>query len=265
MPMPRRLFVLAFLAAGCASEPAPSPSAAPEAPAAVLATKADSVAFRVVEASGGLAAWNALPVLRFDFGAEREGQQQVAARHYWDKMGNRYRVEWPGGEDSTYIAIFTAWPDSGRVFLNGTPLDGAAGEAAMENAKERTINDTYWLLAPLKLFDEGVTRTYVPDSSTAATDVIRLSFDGVGMTPGDQYWLYVDRESGQLRRWTFVLQDNPRPRSFDWTAYHQLNGPGGPVRLSARKQNDAVAILTDQLRAPATADSTLFTDPQPRL
>lgn len=255
---------LLLLATGCVSEPQPgAPTPAPER--VQLLNKADSVAHRVVEASGGFEAWEALPVLRFDFGVEREGRQQVAARHYWDKAGNRYRVEWPGGEDSTYVAIFSSWPDSARAFVNGEPLIEAEGEAAVTRAKERTINDTYWLLAPLKLFDEGVTRTYVPDSSDATTDVIRLAFDGVGLTPGDQYWLSVDKASGQLRRWTFVLQDRPAPRSLDWTAYHQLDGPSGPVRLSARKQGEDFAILTDQLLAPPTADSTLFTDPQPRL
>ena len=259
----RAVLPLLLLATGCAPEPPPPPDA--EAERLPLVNRADSVAFRMVEASGGFAAWEALPVLRFDFGIEREGQQQVAARHYWDKAGGRYRVEWPGGPDSTYVAVFSAWPDSARAFLNGAALDGPAGEAAVERATSRTINDTYWLLAPLKLFDEGVTRTYVPDSSDATTDVIQLAFDNVGLTPGDRYWLFVDRASGQLRRWTFALQDDPRPRSFDWTAYHELSGPGGPVRLSARKQNDAVAILTDQLVAPAAADSSLFTDPQPRL
>lgn len=232
-----------------------------------LRTKADSVALQAVAASGGFDAWHALPALRFDFALESAGQQRVAARHYWDKQQNRYRVEWPGGEDSTYVALFTAWPDSGRAYLNGAPLDGEAGAEAMETARSRTINDTYWLLAPLKLFDEGVTRTYIPDSSDAATDVIRLSFDGVGLTPGDQYWLFIDKASGRLTRWTFVLEGNPTPRSYDWTAYRTLQGPQGRVLLSARKQATGAprAVLTDNLIAPANVDSTLFTDPQPRL
>ena len=265
--MKRIALLLPLLAIGCANEPTPPPASEPdtESFAVPLETRADSVAFRLVEASGGFEAWNALPVLRFEYGFERDGQQQVAARHYWDKHHNRYCVEWPGGEDSTYVGIFSAWPDSGQVYVNGTLLDGDAGEAALATAHRRTINDTYWLLAPLKVFDDGVTRSYVPDSSSATTDVIKLSFSNVGLTPGDQYWLSVDRESGRLRQWTFVLEGNPRPLSFKWTDYYQLNGPAGPVLLSRRKERADGATLTDQLRALATADSTLFTDPQPRL
>ena len=255
-----RLFPLAvlLLALGCADAPAPAP---PSEPAAVpLATKADSVAYRVIEASGGLDAWHALPVLRFEFAVEREGQRRLAARHYWDKTGNRYRVEWPGGEDSTVVAIFSAWPDSGRAFAGGVPLEGEAGAEAMAAARRRTINDTYWLLAPLKLFDPGVSRTYVPDSSDAATDVIRLAFDGVGLTPGDQYWLFVDKATGRLQRWTFVLQGNPTPRSYTWTAYEPLDGPRGTVHLATRKQavGSAAATLgvpnSPGVTAGATAD-----------
>ena len=253
---------------GCADAPPSNAPAGmePQQPVA-LENRADSIAYRAVEASGGFDAWHALPALRFEFGIEREGQQQIAARHYWDKIGNRYRVEWPGAGDTTYVALFSAWPDSATVYAAGEPLTGVAAEEAIATAERRTINDTYWLLAPLKLFDPGVTRTYVPDSSDATHDAIRLSFDDVGMTPGDQYWLFIDKETGRLTRWTFVLEANPTPRSFEWTAYQTLQGPAGPIYLSARKEATAapVAILTQALQAPATVDSTLFTDPTPRL
>jgi hypothetical protein len=262
-------FVLAFCTLlGCADTPdAPAAETEPVAAPVPLDTRADSIAYRAVEASGGFDAWHALPALRFEFGIEREGQQQIAARHYWDKARDRYRVEWPGAGDTTYVALFSAWPDSATVYAAGEPLIGAAAEEALATAQRRTINDTYWLLAPLKLFDPGVTRTYVPDSSDAMHDAIRLSFDNVGITPGDQYWLFIDTETGRLTRWTFVLEADPTPRSFDWTAYQTLQGPAGPVYLSARKEATAapVAILTQALQAPATVDSTLFTDPTPRL
>jgi len=252
---------------GCADTPPPNTPADLEPPPVALETRADSIAYRTVEASGGLRAWNELPALRFEFGIEREGQQQIAARHYWDKAQNRYRVEWPGAGDTTYVALFSSWPDSATVYAAGEPLTGAAAEEALATAERRTINDTYWLLAPLKLFDPGVTRTYVPDSSDATHDAIRLAFDGVGITPGDQYWLFIDKETGRLTRWTFLLENDTAPRSFEWTAYQTLQSPGGSVSLSARKEATAapVAILTQALQAPASVDSTLFTDPMPRL
>ncbi|MDX1531372.1 MAG: hypothetical protein R3362_07590 [Rhodothermales bacterium] len=271
--MHRLLSLLVLLGVGCASEtdplepretPEPAAPAIPVAP--TLETRADSVAWRIVEASGGLAAWEALPGLRFDFGVERDGQQQIAARHLWDKRTGRYRVEWPADEAGTYVGLFSAWPDSVRVYFDGQRV---ADPALETEARRRTINDQYWLLAPLKLFDPGVTRTAAPDSSDAATDAIRLSFDDVGMTPGDQYWLFADRETGQLVRWTFLLQDDATgtPRSFRWTGYASLQGPAGPVSLATRKESTGgpVAILTDRLGPIDAPDASVFTDPQPRL
>ncbi len=260
-----RVLALALLLAGCAEPPTPE-AVQPAAPAVPLATKADSVAMRVVDASGGFEAWQALPALRFSFGIEQGDVRRTAGRHVWDKQHGRYRVEWPGGEDSTYVALFTDWPREGRVYLNGTLLADEAGTAAMETARSRTINDTYWLAAPFKLFDPGVTRTFEPDSSDAMTDAIRLDFDRVGLTPGDRYWLFADRASGRLERWTFVLEGDTVPRSSRWTAYRTLSN-AHPVVLSTRKEvvGTPVAILTDELQAPAALDSTWFTDPQPRL
>jgi hypothetical protein len=265
------LALLFFGLIGCTD----SPDAPPANPAATsaggapvpLENRADSIAFRIAEASGGFAAWRALPALRFEFGVERGGQQQVSGRHYWGKAQDRYRVEWPGGGDTVYVALFSAWPDSATVYADGTPLTGAAADEALATAQRRTINDTYWLAAPLKLFDPGVTRTYAPDSSDATHDAIRLSFDGVGITPGDQYWLFADKETGRLTRWTFLLESDTAPRSFEWTAYQTLQGPGGPVYLSARKElpSAPVAILTGGLQTPSRVDSTMFTDPTPRL
>jgi hypothetical protein len=49
----------------------------------------------------------------------------------------------------------------------------------------------------LKLQDPGVNLTYVkteqlPNGTTA--DILQLTFNAVGVTPENKYWLYVDKE-----------------------------------------------------------------------
>jgi hypothetical protein len=49
---------------------------------------------------------------------------------------------------------------------------------------------------PWKLQDPGVNLTYVkteqlPNGTTA--DILQLTFNAVGVTPENKYWLYVDR------------------------------------------------------------------------
>lgn len=261
----RRLLPLLIVLAACETAPRPETHAEPRSPA-------DSLAHRLATASGA-EAWEQLPALRFSFGFERDGAVTYAAHHLWDRQRGRYRVEWPGGApgDSVYVAIFDHWPDSVRVYRGGAAVDRIGDAPAGDIARRRSINDSYWLLAPLKVFDEGVRRTHAADSATTTHDVLHLTFDGVGLTPGDQYWLFVNRESGLLERWTFLLQGAETSRSFRWNGYEELStgapAGNGVIRLSTRKEAEHApqTVLTDRLHTLRQPGDDWFTDPRPRL
>ncbi len=267
-----RLFVYSVLlaaAAGCApDENGPQADSAAAMPP--LETRADSVAMQVYETMGGPAAWAALPYLRFNFGFERDGTQEVGRRHLWNRKTGAYRLEWTQGADSAYVALFNVDTREGQVYLNGAPLDSAANAERLQGAYSGFINDTYWLFAPVKMMDPGVERTYVADSSGADTDVIQLSFQNVGLTPGDRYWMYVDRETGRVYRWAFILQNMPPEgpaRAFDWTGYEAFETPAGVIYMASRKEavGQPFALLTNAIETPAEVPQDLFSDPTPRL
>lgn len=281
--MPRRLRVIAstmlsvalVFIVGCggqqesASVPRPS-----------LETRADSVAMQLYDAHGGPEAWASVPYLRFDFGVERGGETQVAAKHLWNRQTGDYRLEWGPSPDSQYVAIFNvnafgeaaseSAPTAGEVYLNGTAVDSSAHATRMRQAHQRYVNDSYWLLAPVKAFDPGVNRSYVADSSDAQHDVIKLTFGEVGLTPGDEYWLYVNKETGRLDRWAFHLQgmpDDAAPRRHDWVDYRTFEVPEGMIQLSARKPSVGgnAAIVFPSLDAPSDVSAAMFSDPEPQL
>jgi len=269
------LFVGSGLLVGCTSgsesetETAVSPTdtIAPE-------TRADSVAYRLLQAHGA-DAWATAPFLRFNFGIETPDGTQTIARHLWNRKTGEYRIEWSTEPDSSYVALVNVRKVkngrvAGTVYLNGTELTGSAKKTAHEQAYARFANDTYWLFSPLKVFDPGVNRTYLPDSSTAEHDVIRLTFDDVGRTPGDQYWLYVSTETGRLDRWAYHLQgmsEETPAQFYDWTQYKDLQAPGGTVSLSPRKEAIGAdrALLTDQLALPSSPPDGAFSNPEPML
>jgi hypothetical protein len=179
VPLLAAFLTVALLGLGCASEPAPDGGAS-VAPTDTLVptTRADSVAYRLLQAHGA-DAWASAPVLRFDFGIESPNGTQIIARHLWNRRTGAYRIEWSAGPDSSYVALVNVRTVQdgrlpGTVYRNGTPLTGTADTLARERAYARFVNDTYWLLSPLKVFDPGVRRTYVADSSTATHDVLRL-------------------------------------------------------------------------------------------
>jgi hypothetical protein len=269
--------ILLVGAMGCGSDPQSSSSSAADI---TLETQADSVAMRLYEAHGGPAAWPAAPYLRFDFGFEQDGQTRVAAKHLWNRQTGDYRLEWGPSPDSQYVAIFNvnafgeaaseSAPAAGQVYLNGAPVDSAAHATRMQQAHQRFVNDTYWLLAPLKVFDPGVNRSYLADSSDAQHDVIQLSFGEVGITPGDRYWLYVNTETGRLDRWAFNLEsmpDDAPARAFDWTDYQSFETPGGTVHLAARKPSvgGSGALVFPTLDIPSEVPAAMFSSAEPQL
>ncbi|MFT5143464.1 MAG: hypothetical protein ACI80V_002708 [Rhodothermales bacterium] len=243
---------LFLLLVGCApSEPdvAPVESTLPE-----LTSRADSLAMRALEASGGEMALRSIPYLAFNFGSAPRGR-----RHLWDRMSGDYRLEYSRG-DTAVVVLFNTQTREGAAYRDGALA--ADSEALVTRAYGAFINDSYWLMMPVKMLDPGVTRALVPDSSSAEFEVVKLSFDNVGLTPGDTYYVYVDRETGMVRRWHYVLQSGSQNRC-DWAEYQELAGPRGAVKLSSRKDCTRSQLMTDGLATPATVPEGAFTDPSP--
>ncbi|HEX7070248.1 MAG TPA: hypothetical protein VF190_05565 [Rhodothermales bacterium] len=233
-----------------------------------IESRADSVAIAVLDAFGGREAWESLRYLRFTFALEPPGSRTEVAWHLWDRKTDRYRVEWLEG-DSTVVAIFDIGSRDGEVFVGGVAADEESTDELLATAYRRFINDTYWLMAPVKMLDPGVNREYVADSSDAEFDVVRLTFGEVGLTPGDTYWIYVDRETNTVDRWSMVLEGNPNapPATWYWREYRDFEVPGGVVRFATKKlvPDSSFAIATDEIETPSNVPDSLFSAPHPVL
>jgi len=247
----------------CRRAPAPEPSTIP------LQTKADSVAWAVYQSVGGPAVWDPVPFLRFDFrsSSPEDTARRPPRRHLWDRRGGAYRLEMTRG-DSAIIVLFNTGTRAGTVYINGTATaDTSFQRRTLQRAYASFINDAYWTFMPTKLFDPGVTRTYVADSSTAARDVIQTSFQNVGLTPGDRYWLYVDRASGRLDGWRYHLEGDSTAGPFiRWTGWQTFETPHGPAMVATRHEfPNGRVIHTESLALPQTVNPELFTNPAARL
>lgn len=262
-----RYFVAVMLLisiSACAEAPADEPQAEGAPSGVELETYADTVAWRMVRSMGGIDSWRSAPYMRFDFAIDSNGERIPVASHLWDRYGGDYRVEWSVGDDSTYVVLFNVHTQEGQAYLNSIPADTSENNLLVRHAYTRFINDTYWMLAPLKVFDSGVNRTYLPDSSSEEVDALLVTFDEVGLTPNDRYYLYVDKETGRLDEWAYVLQGNQEaaPSYYDWTGYERFSAPAGSLYIATRKESMSVprAILTDHISMPDSVPSVLFTD-----
>ena len=103
----------------------------------------------------------------------------------------------------------------------------------LERARGAWINDSYWLIMPFKLKDSGVTLKYVgkkPNAMGAESDVLELTFKGVGVTPDNKYNVYVNPSSHLVTQWDFYGKaTNEKPNfSSQWSDYRGL----GNIMLS---------------------------------
>jgi len=231
-------------------------------------TKADSIALAVFDAFGGSEAWSALRYLRFDFGIEDGESKRVFRKHLWDRHEGQYRVEWTTGSDSAYVVLFNVQTKEGTAYLNGQAVGQEENEKLVQRGYRGFINDTYWLLAPVKLLDPGVTRLYLPGWSDEDNDVITTTYDNVGLTPDDQFWFWVDKASGKLVRWAYVLEGSEQsaPTIYDWGDYESFVTDAGTIKFVPRKSGlSGRDLVTDNIAVPPSVEDGAFTDPMPNL
>ena len=147
---------------------------------------------------GGKPQWDRLRGLRWTFGAEAGNQPRGnPRRHEWDKWTGWHRVEGTNRAGQNYVIIHNINDGKGMAWVAGTRIDGDSLAKLLARGKSTWINDSYWFLMPYKLRDPGVRLQYAGDTTVAGNtyDRLALSFDHVGETPGDHYWVYVNRKT----------------------------------------------------------------------
>lgn len=192
--MKRFFLPVIFIGAGAASTLAQDSDA-----------KAHQLAHDVWEASGG-ENWAKAKALDFTFIVEQDGNQLASAEHHWDIAAGTDRVKWKGKDVTVNLAA---------------PTQDEDGKAAYA----RWVNDSYWLIAPLKILDPGVKLGYegLKESEGAQCETVRVSFEQVGLTPGDQYLLYIDPQTKLVRAWDY-MPDSETTVHGTWEKYEPLGG-----------------------------------------
>jgi hypothetical protein len=236
--------------AGAQSRPAP-PTSNP---------KAIEVAGKAMAALGGETAWNNTHFLRFTFAVDREGKTVASRDHTWDKWTGRYRLDGTDKEGKKFTVLMNLNTKGGKAVKDGKPIEGEELKKLLENAYGTWVNDTYWLLMPYKMMDPGVVLAYDGEmkQGEATYDKVRLSFEKVGLTPKDKYWAYVNRQTGMVDRWDFVLNGESKPpATFTWDGWKKY---GNVMLAPERKSKDGTRIYFPMLEVKDKVPDSAFTD-----
>lgn len=151
--------------------------------------------------------------------------------HYkYDKFEEKAWISWD--DNKVYMDLKTQQ----GVVLSPQGLSDDAQKEILDKAWSNWCNDSFWLLAPFKVFDPGTTRTIV--STDEAAHGLMVSYDSGGVTPGDSYlWL---------------LDENKRPTGYKmWV---QIIPVGGMyASWDNWKQYAGVWLATDHMIGPKAA------------
>ncbi len=188
----------------------------------------EALADRVLDAMGGKQAWDDTRFVHFTFAGRRT--------HWWDRYTGRHRVEGKTQEGRAYVVLLNLNTKEGTAYLDGQKQAGEEAAKLLVTGYGTWVNDTYWLLMPYKLRDPGVHLANDGEETIDGTtyDKLLVSFDKVGLTPGDRYWAYINRKTGLMDRWAFLLEDaepGAAPSAWLWQGWQRY----GAIQLSGQR------------------------------
>lgn len=251
---------LALMLAACSQAAAPgqtNPGAT--ASESHMDTAVVRVHGQMLQAMGGADAWDKARYFEFDFVPTRQGREAARWSHRWDRWNGDYRLSGVRGSDTIVAVLNVNDAKAGRVRVNGADVAGARRDSLLTYAYARFINDSYWLIMPYKWRDRGVTLSSQgrqTDEKGRTWDVVKLSFDAVGLTPQNQYLAFVNPQTKLMERWYHFPRAGAQPAKYDWTNWQRF----GPILLATEKPalDGGSAIRFEKVRVLTSVPARAF-------
>jgi hypothetical protein len=211
--------------------------------------KAIAIADEVMQANGGRKAWDKTRYLSWKFFTFRQLT--------WDRYTGDVRIHDLKSDTKILMNVNTG---IGKVMRKGELLtDSLELSKALDRGKKILINDSYWLIMPMKLKDSGVTLKYVREDNNKEgnpADVLQLTFDKVGVTPENKYWIFVDKKTRLVSQWSFFRKASDEKPEFEnvWSEYM----PYGKILLSCSRGREEGKM--GEIKASRKIDRKVFTE-----
>ncbi|MDG5491271.1 hypothetical protein [Psychroserpens sp. SPM9] len=136
-------------------------------------------------------------------------------RHHfkWNKANNTCEVYWK----NIRVALNLANPKDARVYISENEYTEDDKANYIQKAIDLFNNDSFWLVAPYKVFDPGVERRLV--KTEANKEALLVTYTNGGSTPGDSYLWHFDANGTpkSFQMWVDILPINGLEASWsDW-------------------------------------------------
>jgi hypothetical protein len=210
-------------------------------------------------------AWEKARYFSFAFNVDRGGKIVASFPQQWDRYTGDYRVSGKDQKGREFLVVMNTNTKQGKAWINGMQANEKDLDEMLTVGYRRFINDTYWLLMPLKMMDPGVHRAYDSQKTENGRtyDIVKLWFDdGVGLTPADQYWAWINHDTGVVEQWHMKLQSSKPEDPPLVVMFHDFKKVGG-LNISTSREivGKGQTIKLDDLIVSQTVPKDAFGNP----
>ncbi|MFL1012734.1 hypothetical protein [Flavisericum labens] len=136
-------------------------------------------------------------------------------RHYqWDKTKQTCVVFWKENKVVLNLSDYT----KSEVYIHNFRSENDMVEDLIEKAIGYFENDSFWLVAPYKVFDKGTKRQLIKTETNK--DALLVTYTSGGSTPGDSYLWHLEDNGKPIRfqMWVNILPIGGLEATWsDWT------------------------------------------------
>ena len=167
-----------------------------ELPTGIQGEQADALAHKML---------NALDYKAFEATNKLEWTFRNRHHYIWKKSDSSCNVYWKEFKVDLDLNDYS----KSKVYVHGFMVDGEQAKELTDKAVAYFNNDSFWLVAPYKVFDKGTERRLVTTEN--GEQGLLITYTSGGSTPGDSY--------------LWILDNSDKPQSFKmWTSIIPIQG-----------------------------------------
>jgi len=138
-------------------------------------------------------------------------------RYEWKLQQDLVDVYW----EDYQVSLQTKMPNKSSVYRNNQELKGEEKKEAIAYATKNFNNDSFWLIAPHKIFDKGTKRQLIEEDGQQK---VLVTYSSGGTTPGDSYLWELDEnyQPVSMKMWVSILPFDGL--EAQWTNWQMTEG-----------------------------------------